>query len=119
MTNQSIEVINLVNRMAIQAITPPTIRIIGKDSNQKFEQMNACLNAAATSKADLIELLYYFGQEGAVEPDYTTNPWLARFIASDAWTDEMHTRFWYIWDGDLDAFQNTACKVINEFYSLN
>ncbi|MNI95405.1 hypothetical protein D3C73_1536690 [compost metagenome] len=81
--------------------------------------MNDCLNVAQTNKADLIELLYYFGQEGATEPDYTTNPWLVRFIASDEWTKEMHTRFWDMWDGDLDGLQRVACDVLNEFYPLN
>lgn len=119
MTNPSIESINFANRMAIQSVLPPTIRIIGKDSNEEFEQMDSCLDEARKNKADLIELLFYFGQEGVAEPDDTTNPWLARFIASDVWTDEMHTRFWDIWDGNLSGFQSTACKVINEVYPLN
>ncbi|MNW36764.1 hypothetical protein D3C74_137830 [compost metagenome] len=122
MTIQSIESINLANQLAIQSVLPPTIQIVNNndmDDKAEFRRMDDCLNSAVTNKADLIELLFYFEQEGTRNQHKPNDPWLARLIASDAWTKEMHTRFWDMWDGDLNGFSDTACEVFDEFYPLN
>ncbi|WP_438351391.1 hypothetical protein ACP8HI_12510 [Paenibacillus sp. FA6] len=121
MTTATIEQINLANRMAIQLEMVPTVRMFemtNDNGREWLKQQENCLELAQTNKSDFIELLFEFEQEG-LRNDYEPNdPWLARFVATDAWTPEVNERYWKIFDGNLEGLQNTAHRVMDEFNIL-
>lgn len=116
-TIESIEQINLRNRLAIQSVMQPTVTLQGVPYDN-IDQLHACLEAAQTSKSDLIELLFEFGQQGDINEHEPNVPWLAEIIASDYWTNQVHERFWEAWDGNFDNMYRIANDVLDELYIL-
>ncbi|MGQ7276620.1 hypothetical protein ACT91Q_01485 [Brevibacillus thermoruber] len=81
------------------------------------DDLFSLFESARTDKFKLIDLLNLFEQEGekdplGIEPD---NPWCAEFVASDEWTNEVHERFWKLWDGDFERLQDTVLDAYETY----
>lgn len=116
----ALQSINIASRNDIRAATPSTIRIIDADK-YSFQSVMDCLEGAATSKGNLIELLFHFHEAGDhhncnSDPDYY---WIAEIVSSESWSQEVNERYWsHYWDGNFDNLGRTVSDCYNEFFPV-